>query len=881
MAKSLLLPLLLLLLLAGLYAGALSGLSRVVNGWIYDPMAAIHRLIEPPPPAAVLHVDARRGAGQLNQDGWIALHARLLTMGARAVVLNRPPPTAPALEGGIDLLIGVTAEEYQEQYSGWQAITAAPPVDYGIHRDQLRRLENGLPLLESAAAARAGIADALEGQPYRVDLGNAQHGLPRIDLERLAGEGMLDSMVAGRVVLIDLLDPAAPRLFNPRGGDGLTLGEFQALALDTLLNRQVIQPFDHPLLIATSGTISAMLLVAILIVTPVRIARTVVIAVSVLTLITILILLILFHFWLPPAEILLAQIVVWLIYRERLVRQADEALRDVALESAANLEARWLPQDFYASDGHWKQVAMMLEQTLSLRRLMLLERVAGDHRVREVMALHCAIDDIGEMRRDYERTPYTTAISAGGPILLHHPYLRVLADDDEEEEQYLVPLIFAGDMLGFWAFGVRPVAAASRQKWIELVARYADQVAELLYHRDRWRKRRSRSAGVVAKLLRIDIDQPGYRSVRQSLTLLNRRLQVMESLLNSIDSAVILYDLFGRVIHVNQPMERRLQGESVAPFEMTAADLVSGLTGSTLDEARGYINHLILNGGTITLQLRATTERLSNELLTIRPIYQPERGTLTDPQPFDIMGLLIELINVSRVHELLRIKEQLMDEVGSRFRNDMEAVSMACSLIRNPLVGEEAREEIYTMIGDKVTSALAANDRIHHLLGQELTIDGKLRYPVDLVAPLRQLLVEREEELRHRRLRVRSDLPPLLGLVFAAPGQLGEVIAVLFDLLISDAVDESTIVIGAVNYGGHVILRMNNSGFGLPNERLQEYISGDAVSDESGFARLRWASRLVNEWGGELVARSVVGGGINLTLSLESFSSSAPTTRST
>ena len=101
----------------------------------------------------------------------------------------------------------------------------------------------------------------------------------------------------------------------------------------------------------------------------------------------------------------------------------------------------------------------MINQSLNLKRMIFLERVPNDHRLKEIKAFECSIHDVVDLRRDYERTPYSTVIQEQKPLLQTKPYLLPLAVEDQ---QYLAPLMFAGDVLGFWAFTVASDSPTSR-----------------------------------------------------------------------------------------------------------------------------------------------------------------------------------------------------------------------------------------------------------------------------------------------------------------------------------------------------------------------------------------------------------------------------------
>jgi signal transduction histidine kinase len=116
-----------------------------------------------------------------------------------------------------------------------------------------------------------------------------------------------------------------------------------------------------------------------------------------------------------------------------------------------------------------------------------------------------------------------------------------------------------------------------------------------------------------------------------------------------------------------------------------------------------------------------------------------------------------------------------------------------------------------------------------------------------------------------------ADLPELMSLVMASPEQLAEVLKTILLVLINDAVSETSIKIRVMSSGAFVHYHFHNNGFGLPTERLHEYLHGDVdiVIDE--FRRLRMAFRQVQAWGGTFDASTELGKGMVFELKLRGF----------
>ncbi|MEZ5594504.1 MAG: hypothetical protein R3F53_28990 [Gammaproteobacteria bacterium] len=78
---------------------------------------------------------------------------------------------------------------------------------------------------------------------------------------------------------------------------------------------------------------------------------------------------------------------------------------------------------FFEADNPWRQITHMVEQFLNVE-CWIFPNWHTTHHLQELYSLNCKLDDIAERRRDYRRTPYSTALQENLPIRLEHSYLR-------------------------------------------------------------------------------------------------------------------------------------------------------------------------------------------------------------------------------------------------------------------------------------------------------------------------------------------------------------------------------------------------------------------------------------------------------------------------
>jgi len=83
--------------------------------------------------------------------------------------------------------------------------------------------------------------------------------------------------------------------------------------------------------------------------------------------------------------------------------------------------------------------------------------------------------------------------------------------------------------------------------------------------------------------------------------------------------------------------------------------------------------------------------------------------------------------------------------------------------------------------------------------------------------------------------------------------------------------EESNIRIIMEERNQKIVYLFKNTGFGIPNAKLQQYLEKESNNSSDEFNKLRLSKRLIHSWGGSLAARSAVGKGIHIILSLKGF----------
>lgn len=905
-----------ILIATGVWALHIVGVFELPDAAIYDLLVRYSPAKSATPRVLLVGVDpGDRNAGD---QTWLRVLETLEKLEARQIVFAFAPPNASpsfyrrAFAAGGRVIFGrglipdPSGDPDETRLEPWPVavgtldreppfgVVALPPVDKGVYRRQYawHSLQGRhYPALEVQVVSQ--LADGrppLPEQSYWVNFQGGPAYPPMIALQRLLQGGLIPELVRERSVLIGSLPPPqTPDLHTPldRMDDaGIPLLAFQGYALETLLRDQPIRPLSAPVVLAILVVVVFANLIVYqwgwlrfgLWVTGVFLAIYAASAWLALRA----------QWWPPVTALIVVQAAVFAVvfWHKSLVQ--DRALRSLVIDLASRSHEQALSPGFYASPEPWNQVVDLVRQTLDLDWLIFLERIPDQYYVREIAALNCRFADIDERRRDYRRVPYSDAMAERRTVRLEQ---RLFLKADATIDQYMTPLLFGGELLGFWAMGVSPDKVAANPDFFALVDDFRDQIAEMLYHRLQWQQRQTAQTGDERfRYLRLEGGENVHHALRQALRVFERRLLRLEQVFQEMGTAAIFYNPFGRVLQANEAMAAILRQGRLPAYEMTALDLLSTLCGIDLSEGRQALRRVFVDHQTVTLPAGVPDDTRHRYTLRAQPVLVAEGvrppGEAAEALPFQLQGVLIELFDVTTLHNLSLVKAELTERIHQRLRDHLQAMVLATDLREAEQSPENSRRSVRLILHRQVETAVTLLNQAQKYLLTDLTALQQLdRYPVEPRAPLRAVLGELAGRADERQVRVIVDMPELLSLVMADADALREALEVLVAVLIEDAMIGSQLTIKLQEQARWLVYDLRNQGFGMPDAKFQAWLSRDDSEATPLFRRLRVVRRRVTDWNGVLQASSALGEGVRFVLRLPCFggeerSDSDDTTRS-
>ncbi len=870
---------------------SLTGLFDFPNDILYDTFVRLQPDARQAP-KKIMVMEVSYDQQQSGDKKWIPLLDHLQKAGASQIIFSFFPPMASekfydkaAVMGNVifgrrqlgekEQMKDERFEPIPPQAQGKKLVIAPydiPPDHYGIHR-----LAKGYfivnnqkkPCFLMVAAAKRGQNELPIDDMFSVNFMGAPATLPNIDFEKILSGNLITELVQGRSVIIGLKNMAnSPGFHTPihSGDNSVSLVEYHGYILDTLMEQKTII-WPRPLMILLFT-----IMVTILGLTTYTLLSGTMALVSTALFFVISFILSWFAlsyalFWPPLFEIIVTEAIVLNFIFLRAYLSKTAILKEMILTRSSQIRERFLPTGFYASKDYWASVISMVNQTLNLERAIFLEKVRNDHRVKEVIALNTSINDIEERRRDYERTPYSTAIEENRPIKIKS-YFKTAQQADA---QYMVPLIFEGRIQGFWAFVISSDNTVEINTLLPTIQRFALEIGEILYKRVKWRIARAGQKKVISKMLRLEAKENLYQEVSNTIRMLGRRLSVLDLVFNTLTSAIVLYDIFGQVTHVNKGMIHILKTMNIAaPFKMSALDLAVKLTNHTVEGMRNLLSQIILNHQSINLPVNVSDHKKAY-MLTIRPLIGEQKNFLKDEAyPFALHGILFEMNDVTDIKEFTSLKADFFQRSNARLKDGVESISNVCMMLEEDMVGDEKKEIVETL-KDKKENIIDFIDELSGYMERDVFSATRQVFPVSAMKILTTAIGNLGDEASQRQILFDVMPEAMSDMTLANPGDLKKIFISLLSILLEDAYEESVIHIQLQRQGEHLLYVLHNSGYGMPDEDFQRYLSSKHLTDSRAFKDIHEMSPTLEGWKGKLTGKSDVGKGIEFHLRLMAF----------
>ncbi len=888
--------------LFGLYLGAIlclfiwglsvTGILNGASSFIYDSFARITPQ-QNGNSEDILLVEADYSSQSQGDETWLRLLETLDHKGARQVVFFFLPGNVSAnfyqTASSLDyVFFGRKVIQRSEEDTATMWLEPLPPqaasenirtgvlppltVNYGMYRDYRPFMTidgQSLPHVTVVAARARSEQPVDPPNPFRVDFIGQHRPLPTIGLSRIFSEDIIQELIKDKTVLVGFKPPFPYTGYSTPvtpDSSSMTPLQYHGLALQTVFNHNEVRfPRSWEILLCLVVVIGLALIIHQTYGSFIHLVWGGIL--FVIAPLASWLLLVFTRYWFPLGEVLLVYTLFLLLIsaRDGLLRNRL-ALR-ILLDQSLKKQEKVMPKSFFRSQEYWPLVVNMIKQTLNIERTIFLEAMEGDHRVREVIALNISLESIQERRRDYHRTPYKTAIEKNTAIPVDS-YFKSLP---ENEHQYLVPLNFFGQVQGFWAFSIDTEVERQTPELLNLVNSLAREIGELLYRRKQWIVAGKWQNNPLRKLLNMEKHHEPYQEINRITAFLVRRLSVLESVFNALETGTILYNPFGMVVQSNRKMTQLSKTLNINAYNMSALDFAVHLTGENPEKIRQLLGRVIVNYETKQLSISNVGDNKQDLILKVRPLLAvDENSGGSGSQPIEMNGFLFEIIDMEHAVGLGRDQENVWLSSLKHVQGELEsfAGNMEAAL-SGPQ--EQSEEEHCRRVWQEYDTILHSIRSLEERMHRELLNGGAGAYPVDVVETIKKIIKIVQPDAELRKIQLSLQAPDAVPRTLAVAEELMDLIQAIISLLIADALDGSTVTIAVELDQEEILCSLSNAGVGMPDETFQRFLSSPGLKDRIEFQMIHRTLPELKRWQAALSGSSVFGQGHSFRLTLTPF----------
>lgn len=380
------------------------------------------------------------------------------------------------------------------------------------------------------------------------------------------------------------------------------------------------------------------------------------------------------------------------------------------------------------------------------------------------------------------------------------------------------------------------------------------------------------------------------RTVDDLTTQLLARMGFINRILSSMDEAVLVADLNGRIIFANREAQQLFGCEETELTGNYFAEFLAArgkLDAQKLNEAIAAA----LNGHSAQLEfetpspepryfslllsaLTATSSGVSNP--TVKEGFDVAIQALADARATDTaLGVVALISDITKRVELDRMKTETLQLVSHELRTPLTSIQgLSDVLLKFPVAADESRE----MLGVINAEAVRLSETINRYLDLTRLESGAQRLrlaPLDCEGLIADCIRKLSVFAAERRVRLRSQIESDLPALQADAQLLAQAISNLLSNAIKYSPPNTEVVVTAERRQNQLAISVRDQGFGIPPEaqerifekffRLERDASSNVVGTGLGLSLVK---EIVEQHGGQITVESAPGAGSTFTILL-------------
>ena len=572
-------------------------------------------------------------------------------------------------------------------------------------------------------------------------------------------------------------------------------------------------------------------------------------------------------FLLPIAQMNFISLVstFFLLHYWKKIKRAEE--EDILLQMRKRLEDKITRQTFYNSDEYWNELIKLIDQLLPLQKTILFEKVDNETRISEVASAHCSFEEIKELRRDYTREPYASAIKHQR---MHEPQRAFFQNKLLDEVEFIIPLISNHEVVGFWAILFERKVFQNIQNINLIIDDLSKEIAGLLFSRSIFHKKKY-SPSFWKRIFNVEVQDSNIHVLKKNFSIFEKRMLLNETIFDNIFSHIITYNLFGNIIQINQSMSRLFQEEEILAYTLNASEMLSKMTDMSHIHAKALIRNVTFSHEK-QMQFVLCKKTKRRYLFIASPLTKSDiDNKFSGNYLFHTYGILFNFIDFEFVEKISNLRQDVMTESLIQRKKRLLELEQSLQLLDNIKPSLKTQQHLTALLKEKVHTMEFASNQLDMLMSQKLNNYEDDQYPLKILKSISQSSAKSKNKYKDKQINFVISSPKTLSLTMVSVNSIHKHLDILFDFLVDDCEENGIISIHITEAKNKIEILMHSNGYGMPNEELMDYLHYGS-SKEDNYQGLRETIHSINSWDGEVEISSELGKGISLFLSLKAIS---------
>ena len=345
--------------------------------------------------------------------------------------------------------------------------------------------------------------------------------------------------------------------------------------------------------------------------------------------------------------------------------------------------------------------------------------------------------------------------------------------------------------------------------------------------------------------------------VSNAANLIARQGGALASGLDALDTGVFIFAPLGQPIQANRQMQDLLGLADLPLDQSTLIETLLALTDLERDRALLMVRDILFNGGEMRIPMRDLGAR--QRVLRLG-LYAGEREGSQSV-------MILEAVDITELDQLAELRLAVGTFIDRQLRNDLEALSLGITLVRDPRLARPALEKTVDRLKAVAARATERLDQVRGLLDDGPMDPKAVFFPIEVRNVVAQAVERASPHAAEMGVAIEAGLPRLSGFSLAEPLMLSDMVEAMIRLIVADTPQDGKVSV-SVEESEEATRIAISGGFGLSFDRLCAALEAGPgeVPAEYQIAAAGMAEAL--QWKATVSYYSSAGGGYRFDISL-------------